>query len=165
MVSSAQFLRLYAKTEKFKNLFKIYWNISILYEVLGSSMNIFRKLRAIITITGFGVRTSYQRHSSDFSSGNILWGCPRRKSWGWAPGTPTSDPMDPRTPIIFEKLEKFYQKIGKCILAYFSNNFKPCVNFSHALTENTNCLENTEKVLKTFDENSIETLNFLKSWC
>ena len=36
---------------------------------------------------------------------------------------------------------------------------KPCVKFSRVWTKNTICWENFEKILKLFDENSIEKLN------
>ena len=37
---------------------------------------------------------------------------------------------------------------------------KPCVKFSRVWTKNTICWVNFEKILKLFDENSIEKLNF-----
>ena len=58
---------------------------------------------------------------------------------------------------IFEKI--FLRKLRK--MHYFSIFFKqfnkPCVNFSHVWTKNANARE----ILKIFDENSIEKVNYL----
>ena len=57
--------------------------------------------------------------------------------------------------------KKFLRKLLK--MHYFSIFFKkfskPCVNFSHVWTKNT-WLGNFEKIVKIFDENSMENLNF-----
>ena len=63
----------------------------------------------------------------------------------------------------FRKFAKdFVRKLLK--MHYFSIFFKifyqACVNFSRFWNENTNCLENFENILKIFDENAIEKLNF-----
>ena len=50
--------------------------------------------------------------------------------------------------------KKFLRKLRKCIFPQKFN--KPCVNFSRVWTKDENCLE----ILKVFDENSIENLNF-----
>ena len=45
-------------------------------------------------------------------------------------------------------------------LHIFKKFNKPCVKFLRVWTKNANCWDIFEKILKIFDENSIENLNF-----
>ena len=42
----------------------------------------------------------------------------------------------------------------------FSKEFNKSVTFSRVSTKNSNCLEILRKILKIFDKNAIEKLNF-----
>ena len=58
---------------------------------------------------------------------------------------------------VFENLKKYLKKIAK--MHYFQPICK-IFQFSHVWTKNTTGREFFEKILKIFDENSIEKLNF-----
>ena len=61
--------------------------------------------------------------------------------------------------------KKFLKKIAKCIiLAYFSKNFKTPALILLAFGRKIQIVgENFKKMLKNFNENSIEKLNFFDS--
>ena len=59
----------------------------------------------------------------------------------------------------FSKIWKnILKKIEKGII--FLKSLKPCVNFSLGWMKTANCLEQIENMLKFFDENLMEVLNF-----
>ena len=69
----------------------------------------------------------------------------------------------PRTPENFRKFaKKFPKKIAKMLYfrLFCKKISKPCVTFSRVWTKNTIVWGNFEKILKIFDGNSIEKLNF-----
>ena len=69
----------------------------------------------------------------------------------------------PRTPENFENWKKIPEENCKkcCIFAYFAKNSKPGVKVSRVWTKNTIVRGNFEKILKRFDENSMEKIEFL----
>ena len=61
--------------------------------------------------------------------------------------------------------KRYLKKIAKMhyFSIFFKKSNKPCVNFSRFWTKNK-LLGNFEKILKIFDENSIEKLKFYLFW-
>ena len=85
------------------------------------------------------------------------YGRPCRGSGGGAPGRRG----------IFENLQKnSLRKLQKMkhFRLFCKKISKPCVKFSRVWTKNTIRWGNFEKILKIFDENSIEKLNFYLFW-
>ena len=68
----------------------------------------------------------------------------------------------PRGRRMFENFQESLKKIEEnALFEYiFRKYLTTCANFSRIWTKNPNGLEIFEKILKIFDENSIEKLNF-----